>query len=110
MKGRLTLFTVLALALSATQAARADCAERIDELREMQSRTQYLDASRPDLERLRQVAQKMAERGKEELCLELVRELESIVEEHREHVDTLDILEKYAVPVPVGSYGKKLHS
>lgn len=110
MKGRITLFTVLALALSATQVARADCAERIDELRETQSRTQYLDASRPDLERLRQVAQKMAERGKEELCLELVRELEAIVKEHREHVESLDILEKYAIPVPVGSYGKELHS
>ena len=106
---RLIAMAVL-LGLASAQTARADCAERIDDLREMQADTRYLDASRPDLERLRRVAQKMAAQGKEQLCQDLVRELEAIVREHGEHAENLEQLGQYAIPVPVGSYSGRLYS
>jgi sporulation protein YlmC with PRC-barrel domain len=83
--------------------AAADCAARIDELRALQARTPLLDPQRPDLERLRGVAQDLAERGKEALCLDLVEELESLVNEHRAHARNVQDLEKYAAPVPIES-------
>ena len=105
-----TTWTLVGFALSVSQPAVADCASRIEELRALQAKTPYLDAQRPDLEKLRQVAQNMGDQGREELCLDLVEELEALVDEHRDHTASLDELEKYASPVHVASYSRELDS
>ena len=88
--------------------ALADCNARIEKLRELQAKTPYLDPQRPDLERLRQVAQRMAADGREALCRELVSELEDVVQEHRRHASNLEQIEKYAAPVDIGSWSSQL--
>jgi sporulation protein YlmC with PRC-barrel domain len=50
----------------------------------------------------------MASQGQEALCLELVKQLEAAVKEHREHAHTLQQVEKYATPVAIGSYAEQL--
>lgn len=100
----------LALGLATATPAYADCNDRIGKLRELQADTPYLDPSRPDLERLRRVAQTMAEKGKESLCMDLVEELEETVRNHQQHASALKGMEKYAIPIPVSSYDKRLYS
>ncbi len=108
MKNTVALMIVMILFSVASQSARADCAARIDELRAVQAEAPYLDPDRPDLERLRQVAQNLGEQGREQLCIGLVEEMEALVEDHREHAKSVKDVEKFAVPVPITAYPGKL--
>lgn len=104
MKNTVALMIVMISFSVASQSARADCAARIDELRAMQAGAPYLDPNRPDLERLRQVAQNLGEQGREQLCIGLVEEMEALVEDHREHAKSVKDVQKFAVPVPITAY------
>lgn len=67
MKTTTAIMIAMTLLPATSQTARADCAARIDELRAMQAAAPYLDPNRPDLDRLRQVAQSLGEQGREQL-------------------------------------------
>ncbi|MDT8386550.1 MAG: PRC-barrel domain-containing protein [Thiogranum sp.] len=108
MKNTLALMIVMILLPATSPSARADCAARIDELRAVQAEAPYLDPNRPDLEKLRQVAQNLGEQGREQLCIGLVEEMEALVQAHREHAKSVNDVQKYAVPVPITAYSEEL--
>lgn len=108
MKTTTAMMIAMTLLPATSQSARADCATRIDELRAMQAEAPYLDPNRRDLERLRQVAQNLGEQGREQLCIDLVEEMEALVEKHRDHAKAVKDVQKYAVPVPITAYPEQL--
>lgn len=108
-----TIATLFALTIGTvgTGSAAADCQKRLDEVRQLQARTPMLDAQRPDLAQMREVARALAARGKEALCMELANDLAELVEDHREHVDKVEALANYATAAPIteinGDLGSK---
>lgn len=91
-----------------SNVAFADCAARLDEIKALQSKTPYLDEQRPDLSKMRRVAEQLMNKGRESLCLELVEELKSLTLDHREHAAELNALENYASAVPVTTHKGRL--